>query len=132
MPDRDLNGAGLVYFANYPVFVDICERQVLKQGRFALADSHIDRRSLVRRRSAYLNNASASDRLELDFAIWLENPVLAGSPDPQSAPVRLFVNTRMRRQSDGRLMLVSTSQKVLTGIACGDLPFFQEISAVRA
>jgi len=132
VPDRDLNGAGLVYFANYPVFVDICERQVLKQGRFALADSHIDRRSLVRRRSAYLNNASASDRLELDFAIWLENPVLAGSPDPQSAPVRLFVNTRMRRQSDGRLMLVSTSQKVLTGIACGDLPFFQEISAVRA
>ena len=71
-------------------------------------------------------------QLELDFAVWLENPVLAGHPDPQSAPVRLFVNTLMRRQSDGRLMLVSTSQKVLTGMACGDLPFFQEIYAARA
>ncbi len=29
VPDRDLNGAGLVYFANYPMFLDICERDVL-------------------------------------------------------------------------------------------------------
>lgn len=132
VPDRDLNGAGLVYFANYPVFVDIGERQVLKRGRFALADSHIDRRSLVRRRSAYLNNASASDRLELDFTIWIENPAAAGHGDPRSAPIRLFVNTRMRRQSDGRVMLISTAQKVLSGMTFGDLPFWQEILAVRA
>ena len=132
VPDRDLNGAGLVYFANYPVFVDICERQVLKQGRFALTDSQIDCRSLVRRRSAYLNNASASDRLTLEYAIWIENPILAGHPEPMAAPVKLLVNTRMRRQSDGREMLVSTARKILTRTTFGDLPFRGAILGVQA
>jgi hypothetical protein len=36
VPDRDLNGAGLVYFANYPMFLDICERDVLASARRAL------------------------------------------------------------------------------------------------
>jgi hypothetical protein len=95
-----------------------------------LTDSQIDSRSLIRRRNAYLNNASANDRLALEFAIWIENPVLAGHHEPLAAPVKLFVNTRMRRQSDGREMLVSTSRKILTGMTFGDLPFREAILGV--
>lgn len=32
IPERDVNGVGLVYFANYPVFMDMCERQCLLQA----------------------------------------------------------------------------------------------------
>jgi hypothetical protein len=39
---------GLVYFANYPMFLDICERDVLASARLPLADDLIDRRTLVR------------------------------------------------------------------------------------
>ncbi len=36
IPDRDLNGAGFVYFANYPMFLDICERDVLLSATVAV------------------------------------------------------------------------------------------------
>jgi hypothetical protein len=36
----------------------------------------------------------------------------------------------MRRQSDGREMLVSTSRKILTGMTFGDLPFRDAILGV--
>jgi probable biosynthetic protein (TIGR04098 family) len=39
VPDRDLNGAGLVYFANYPLILDIAEREVLGKGELPLSDS---------------------------------------------------------------------------------------------
>jgi probable biosynthetic protein (TIGR04098 family) len=37
IPDRDLNGAGLVYFANYPMFLDIAERAVLSSAPVPLS-----------------------------------------------------------------------------------------------
>ncbi|MBI1875773.1 MAG: hypothetical protein HYS05_18050 [Acidobacteria bacterium] len=127
--DRDLNGAGLVYFANYPLFLDICERRALKGCRFGLSDELLDRRSLVRRRSAYLNNASSRDTLSVEVEAWLENPAILGHPAPEAAPVRLFINHRMRRCSDGRLMMVSTAEKVLSGYCLEDLPFFKDLLA---
>ena len=53
VPDRDLNGAGLVYLANYPMFLDICERDVLASARSPLSEDVLDDRTLIRRRSAY-------------------------------------------------------------------------------
>lgn len=129
VPDRDLNGAGLVYFANYPLFLDICERQALKSCFFALPDALLDRRSLVRRRSAYLNNASSRDTLVVEVEPWIENPNILGTSSAEAAPVRLFINSRMRRRSDGRLMMVSTAEKVISGCALDDLPFFDELMA---
>ena len=64
VPDRDLNGAGLLYFANYPTFLDIAERKVLSSGReLSLGDALLDRRTLVHRKSAYLSNATSTDVL---------------------------------------------------------------------
>jgi probable biosynthetic protein (TIGR04098 family) len=127
VPDRDLNGAGLVYFANYPVFLDVCERQVLASADLALGDDLIDRRTLVRRQSAYLNNASARDELSVEIEAFVENPFAAASPAPEMAPIRLFLNYKMYRKSDGRLMMVSTAEKVIFSRAMEDAPFFSKL-----
>lgn len=103
-PDRDLNGAGLVYFANYPMFLDICERDVLASCREPLTDAAIDRRTLVRRRSAYLNNAASRDTLRIDIEPWRRR---------DGETTHLHVNARMFRRSDDRLMMVSTATKVV-------------------
>ena len=102
-PDRDVNGAGLIYFAHYPVFLDIAERQVLRTAELPLSEELIDRRTLIHRRSAYLSNASARDTLLIEVEPWIDNP---------GAPARLWLNFRMHRSSDGRLMMVSTAEKV--------------------
>jgi probable biosynthetic protein (TIGR04098 family) len=117
VPDRDLNGAGLVYFANYPMFLDICERDVLAGAAVPLPDSIIDRRTVVRRRSAYLNNAAANDilRIETDPCARLTERGL-----------ELLVNARMFRRSDGRLMMVSTAHKI---VPAGDIADFSRWSA---
>jgi probable biosynthetic protein (TIGR04098 family) len=129
VPDRDLNGAGLVYFANYPVFLDICEREVLASAGRPLTDDLIDRRTLVRRRSAYLNNASSRDTLVVEIEPWVEAPAAGGAGEPGLAPIRLFVNARMFRRSDGRLMMVSTAEKTVFGGVLEDLPFYGSFRA---
>jgi len=109
--DRDLNGAGLVYFANYPMFLDICERDVLASAEVALSDDEIDHRSVVRRRSAYLNNASSRDTLRVETEPWCRI---------SASGLHLRVNGRMFRNSDARLMMVSTVDKVVPVSALGD------------
>jgi probable biosynthetic protein (TIGR04098 family) len=128
-PDRDLNGAGLVYFANYPLFVDIAERHALSVGERALSSELLDRRTLVRRRSAYLNNASASDALTIETEAWIQNPFGIGHATPELAPIRLFVNTKMIRQSDGRLMYISTAEKLIFNGTADELPFYSTLEA---
>jgi probable biosynthetic protein (TIGR04098 family) len=124
LADRDVNGAGLVYFANYPVFLDLAERDVLVSARLPVPHEQVNRRTLVRRQSAYLNNASWKDVVTIETRIWIQSPYLAGAPVPGQAPVRLFTSQQMRRNSDGRLMMVSTSEKILFGCAMEELSFF--------
>jgi len=121
--DRDLNGAGLVYFANYPVFLDIGERAALSLGAFALPSALVDRRTLVHRQSAYLNNASSRDTVRIEIEPWIENPWCTRPATADLEPVRLFVNARMLRQSDGRVMMIATAEKLLFGVPAEDLPF---------
>jgi probable biosynthetic protein (TIGR04098 family) len=124
IPDRDLNGAGLVYFANYPMFLDICERDVLSSARIALPADAIDRRTLVRRRSAYLNNASSRDTLRIEIAPSLRViPVAGAGGDRDLLDVHLHADCRMRRISDNRLMMVSSVQKIIPAVAAGALRF---------
>jgi probable biosynthetic protein (TIGR04098 family) len=113
VPDRDLNGAGLVYFANYPMFLDICERDVLASARLPLPHEAIDRRTVIHRRSAYLNNASSRDTLRIEIEPWGRTA---------DSGLHLHVNARMFRQSDGRLMMVSTVHKVVPASAFEDWP----------
>jgi probable biosynthetic protein (TIGR04098 family) len=122
IPDRDLNGAGLVYFANYPMFLDICERDVLLSALSPLSEDLVDRRTVIRRRSAYLNNASSSDTLRIELEPWIRAAGAPGVPDNESLDLHLHVNCRMYRRSDNRLMMVSTVRKVVRAATRGEIP----------
>jgi len=103
-PDRDLNGVGLLYFANYVAFMDFAERKLLAAGRDLTVDE-IDRRLTVRRRIGYYGNAQAHDRL----AVEVEAFALPGR--------RLLLHHRVYRLSDDRLIAVSSVEKHLEGAA---------------
>ncbi len=128
VPDRDLNGAGLVYFANYPMFLDICERAVLLSARLPLSESLLDRRTVVHRQSAYLNNASSTDTLRIEIEPWIHERELARTKGGETVDLRLHVNCRMYRCSDDRLMMVSTALKVVRGVSLDDVPFASRVS----
>src|SRR5262245_7419144 len=100
VPDRDLNGAGLVYFANYPIFFIICERSVLSTARLPLSERLLDRRTLVRRQSAYLNNASSTDTLRIEIEPWIHERELAPVRGAETVDLRFHINGRMYRRSD--------------------------------
>jgi probable biosynthetic protein (TIGR04098 family) len=123
IPDRDLNGAGLVYFANYPMFLDICERDVLLSAPLPLSEDLVDRRTVIRRQSAYLNNASSSDTLRIEIEPWARVAGAPGTPGHEALDLHLHVNCRMYRRSDNRLMMVSTVRKVVRAAALGEIPF---------
>lgn len=125
--DRDFSSTGLVYFANYPLFLDICERQVLASAKLPLTEEMISKRTIVNRKSAYLNNASPNETLIVEVEPWLENPALTDHLAPEAAPVRLFINYRMYRKSDARLMMVSTAEKLIFGVSFAEVPSFSEL-----
>jgi len=122
IPDRDLNGAGLVYFANYPMFLDICERDVLLSAPWPFSEDLVDRRTVIRRQSAYLNNASSSDTLRIEIEPWVRVAGVAGIPGNESLDLHLHVNCRMYRRSDNRMMMVSTVRKVVRATTLGEIP----------
>jgi probable biosynthetic protein (TIGR04098 family) len=115
-PDRDLNGVGLLYFANYSMVLDVVERAALTE-RAAIRLSHelLDWRTVVRRESAFLCNIVPSDSIEVLLEAWIENPFLSPPGSRELKPIRLFLNYEMYRRSDGRKMLVSTAEKMIFG-----------------
>jgi probable biosynthetic protein (TIGR04098 family) len=115
-PDRDLNGVGLIYFANYCMIQDIAERRLLpEEPLIPIGHDLLDARTVVSRQSAYLANAHQSDSIFVSIDAWLENPFLSDHPAPEMAPIRLFMNYEMIRRSDNRKMLVSSAEKVIFG-----------------
>jgi probable biosynthetic protein (TIGR04098 family) len=63
-PDRDTNGAGLVYFANYIVYAEMADR------RAWLAAGYSGERSLRHRRVAYYGNAEPGDALIVRMRVY--------------------------------------------------------------
>ena len=54
--DRDLNGVGLVYFANFPQILDICEREALTQStKNGITHDILARRATIERESFYFS-----------------------------------------------------------------------------
>lgn len=90
--DRDTNGAGLVYFANYVAFMDTAER---------LATPRDAPRSLRHRRIAYYGNAAVDDTLTIR--------VTALRSDAHDG--RLGFRYTIRRQEDGELICLSEAIK---------------------
>ena len=99
-PDRDLNGVGLLYFANYITFMDVGERAALA-GPGEVAASALDGRATVRRRIGFFGNARPSDAVIVEVeGFALETGAL-------------LLHHRVRRQSDGRLIAVASAEKRL-------------------
>jgi probable biosynthetic protein (TIGR04098 family) len=95
--DRDTNGAGLLYFANYAIVVHIAEREALQA---MAASSHISAhagRDVRRRRLAYYGNAEPEDVLRITADVF-------GRSD-QSGSVA--VRCRVRRDADDQLICLS-------------------------
>lgn len=107
-PDRDVNGVGLLYFANYPLFLDLAERYALKQSGPVWSDEAINTRSLLTRNIAYLNNAAWHDSMTIRTRSWVRR-----LPD-RDVDLHLASEQRMYRNSDERLMCVCWSEKIVT------------------
>jgi probable biosynthetic protein (TIGR04098 family) len=100
-PDRDANGAGLIYFANFVCFLDFAERTLLNE-RGAPIDL-IDARSTFWRRTGYFANAMFDDRLEIS--------ITGGVEILEDRLVVMAFDYRMSRASDGKLVLISAARK---------------------
>jgi probable biosynthetic protein (TIGR04098 family) len=94
-PDRDTNGAGLVYFANYIAFMEAAERR-------AIGD-RVGPRALQRRRVAYYGNVSVDDAIRTRVSLFVHE---------DNADV-LGIRYAVSREHDGRLICRSEAIKVL-------------------
>jgi probable biosynthetic protein (TIGR04098 family) len=99
--DRDTNGAGLVYFANYIAFMDTAERMAL--ASIGLDTPHTRQRSLRHRRIAYYGNADVDDTLNITVAI------LRNESNRNSLGFRYTIE----REEDGERICLSESIKTL-------------------
>lgn len=93
--DRDTNGAGLVYFANYVAFMDTAERLALEGAA--------PERSLRHRRIAYYGNADVADTLSIDVS------VLRSDAHPSALAFRY----KIRRDEDGETICLSEAVKAV-------------------
>jgi probable biosynthetic protein (TIGR04098 family) len=97
-PDRDTNGAGLVYFVHYITFMERAERALFearpRSGR---------ERSLNHRRTAYYGNADPHDTICARLSVY---------QDPDRTD-RVGVRYAIERQQDGQLICLSEALKTI-------------------
>jgi probable biosynthetic protein (TIGR04098 family) len=110
--DRDVNAAGLVYFANFPAFFQTAERKALAAlPHGGLPRPWVDRRGTLRRRIGLFGNARFDDGLRMDVeAALVPDPMLAGTP-PQPYG-RMWFTLRCTRRSDERLVAITTADRI--------------------
>jgi probable biosynthetic protein (TIGR04098 family) len=98
-PDRDTNGAGLIYFANYVIFMDAAERAALAFSSAASRQS--DRHVVQQRRVAFYGNASPTDTVQTRVTLF---------HDP-ARPQLLGRRYAIYRQQDHELICLSEAIK---------------------
>jgi probable biosynthetic protein (TIGR04098 family) len=117
VPESDINGAGLLYFARYVAITSYAERLVL--GRLAppLSDPLIESLSTERRRIYFFANAAPKDRV--DVSVQCRMLPVAAAPSgrrPATAlrtPFKLLFRMDLHRRSDHVLMASSLVRKAL-------------------
>ena len=103
-PDRDTNGAGLVYFAHYVAFMDAAERAALTGNcRRTFAPAEVAGRVVEQRRVAYYGNVDVTDSVRTEVSLFLR-------PDDAK---RVGLRYVIRRDEDGRLICLSEAIKTL-------------------
>jgi len=100
--DRDTNGAGLVYFANYITFLDRAEREAMRtNSRRAFTEADIDNRAVQHRRVAFYGNVATNDRVRTRVRLF----------DHERRPSEVAFHYEVRRAGDGELICVSEAVK---------------------
>jgi probable biosynthetic protein (TIGR04098 family) len=100
--ERDTNGAGLVYFANYISYMNTAEREALgANSRRRYSDEEIGGRTLRRRRVAYYGNVSTRDRIRTRVRLFQ-------GPDERTIGSQLEI----RREEDDQLICLSEAIKI--------------------
>lgn len=104
-PDRDTNGAGLVYFANYFAFMDSAERHAMERcaGRRVFTRNDIATRTVRQRRVAYYGNVGLDDSVSTEVSLFLRDD------RPQAFGCRYVI----RRAEDGAVICRSEAVKVI-------------------
>jgi probable biosynthetic protein (TIGR04098 family) len=106
--DRDLNGAGLVYFANFISILDRAEREILSGLSNPVPTEVLDARSTYQRRVGYYGNAQCTDRLHISLAARMR--LLPGTDG--GGLLDLGIDYQVRRSSDNKEILISSCRKV--------------------
>jgi probable biosynthetic protein (TIGR04098 family) len=106
-PDRDLNGAGLIYFANFISFLDLAERRILSSLEYPVPPQLVDARSTYRRRIGYFGNAQSTDRLHVFLKTRLR---IARNGEHRF--LDFGFDYRIVRSSDGKEIVLSSCRKV--------------------
>lgn len=101
--DRDTNGAGLVYFANYATFLETAERLALETIALPVAPASIAGRSLAHRRIAYFGNADVADTIDVRVTV-LRHPAF-----PQAIGLRYAIE----RHEDQQTICLSEAVKTI-------------------
>ena len=117
LPESDLNGAGLLYFARYVAIANYGVRRFLAEqlGR-PLSNALIECLATEHLRIYYFQNADAFDTVRIFVSAWLETaPSAASVPDPNgSRPgARFRFHADLYRVSDGALMASCLVRKSL-------------------
>ena len=117
VPESDLNGAGLVYFARYEAMMNYGERIFLCQHLATpVSNELVACLSTEHRRALFFANASATDRVEARVSATLLPP---GRFEPRQipggyrTPFKLDFRIDLYRESDGTLMASSRVRKAL-------------------
>jgi probable biosynthetic protein (TIGR04098 family) len=96
--DRDTNGAGLVYFANYITFAEAAERWTFRHAALPQGE-----RSLRHRRTAFFGNADPNDTVRVRVSVFTH---------PQRTAC-LALRYTIERQQDGQRIALSEAIKVV-------------------
>jgi probable biosynthetic protein (TIGR04098 family) len=118
VPESDVNGAGLVYFARYVAMTSYAERVFAERLTPPLSNPLVETLSTERRRIYYYANAAPKDRVAVSVRCHVL-PVVApatAQPAPRPpirTPFKLLFRMDLHRRSDHLLMASSLVRKAL-------------------
>jgi probable biosynthetic protein (TIGR04098 family) len=119
VPESDLNGAGLVYFARYIAIMNYGERVFLRERLARPFSTHLVRcLSTDHRRTYFFANADDTDVVQIYPRVAMlpaaAFPGAASAGPLYRVPFRLQLRFDLYRKSDGVLMATSVVRKSLT------------------
>jgi probable biosynthetic protein (TIGR04098 family) len=117
VPESDLNGAGLVYFARYEAMMNYGERVFLcEQLGLPISTDLVACLSTEHRRAFFFANASPADTVRIHVSARLFPPGRFSAPPaggPYRVPLKLLFRIDLYRSSDNMLMASSLVRKAL-------------------